>query len=361
MTMSPSPRYAILVSAKIDYRYQTPLEGEEFPRKDYFELARALNAPIINHERVVSKLWGGGSKTAILPAVAQAWYAYRRRHEYDCILTDSEHVGIPLSLMFKMTGVRKGHVMIAHRLSPPKKAVFFRTLRIDSHIDKIILYGSAQKNYAISRLGMAADKVEIVLHPADHHFWRPMSLRQERLIASAGLEFRDYPTLISAVRDLDAKLTIAAASPWSRRKNETSGVDMPSNVTVARHSYLELRDLYARSGFVVVPLRDTDFQAGSLVMYEAMACGRAVIASKTRGQADILQEGVTGLYVRPGNAADLRGALERLLTNPDDADRMGRSARAMVQDGLNLDEYVARVASVVRQVGEDRSVATLAR
>ncbi|MBI4317743.1 MAG: glycosyltransferase family 4 protein [Chloroflexi bacterium] len=343
-------RIALLVSAKIDPQATESIQNGDCPRRDYLELARALDATIINQETAVSKAWEGRSKTALGPAIAQALHAFQRREEYDCILTDSEHVGIPLAVLFKMAGVRKGHVMIGHRLSPPKKAVFFRGLRLHSHIDQVICYGSAQVEYALSLLRIPADKVAFVLHPADHLFWRPLAMPEEQMICSAGLEFRDYPTLIEAVWDTDVNLTIAAASPWSRRTSGASQRELPSNIAVSSHTYAELRRLYARSLFVVVPIIDNDFQAGSLVMYEAMAMGKAVIATKTRGQVDILQENLTGLYVPPGDVIALRRAICRLLENPREAEEMGRNARTVVEMGLNLDTYVSNVGQIVCRV-----------
>ena len=345
-------RVAILVSAKIDYQAEKASRTDGSPRRDYFELARALDATIINHEQMVSKMWKGKSKTALGPAMAQAWYAFKRRHEYDCIISDSEHVGIPLAMLFKMAGVRKGHVMIGHRLSPRKKAIFFRTLGVHSHIDKVVCYSSRQQNHAVSLLRIPSDKVELVLHPADHLFWRPLQVSPERLISSAGLEFRDYPTLIKAIEGIDVNLTIAAASPWSRRPDETKNRELPPNVTVASHTYAELRQLHARALFVVVPLHDVEFQAGSLVMYEAMAMGKAVIASKTVGQGDILEDNVTGLYVPPGDPGALRRAICRLLEHPQENEEMGRNARRVVEMGMNLDTYVANMVRIVTQVSE---------
>ncbi|MBI4320716.1 MAG: glycosyltransferase family 4 protein [Chloroflexi bacterium] len=342
-------RIGILVSARINQEERQLIRQGDHPRRDYFELADVLGATIINHEQVLAKAWRGRSKTAPGPAMAQAWHAFQRRHEYDCILSDSEHVGIPLALLFKLAGVQKAHVMIAHRLSTPKKGVFFRALGVQSHIDKIICYGSAQRDYASGALGIPRDKLTVVLHPADHRFWQPMAVERERLIASAGLEFRDYPTLIEAIRGVDADVRIAAASPWSRRPNETSGRELPPNVTVVAHTYRELRDLYARSQFVVIPLYETEFQAGTLVMYEAMSMGKAVIATRTKGQGDVLVEGTTGLYAPPGDADALRRAIRRLLDNPAEAQEMGRNARRAVEAELNLDAYVENVARTVIQ------------
>ena len=344
-------RIALLVSIPIEEGLQEDIACGRSPRKDYFALAEELNADIIQHERVISRLSHTASKTALGSSLAQAWYAFQRRHDYDLILTDSEHVGLLLASLFKLSRTRKAHVMIAHHLSPLKKAFFLRVLRVHSHIDKIICYGSAQRDIAINKLKIPSHKVELVLHPTDQNFWHPLPRQQDRIISSAGLELRDYPTLMKAVDGLDVKLMLLAASPWSRRKNETEQVKIPDNVELlGNRSRQELRDIYARSLFVVVPLYETDFQAGTQVMYEAMAMGKAIVASRTTGQGDILEEGVTGLYVPPGDVTALRKALLYLLDNPDEAQRMGANAREAVEEKLNLDAYVNRVQEIVSQV-----------
>src|SRR5439155_1150132 len=128
---------------------------------------------------------------------------------------------------------------------------------------------------------------------------------------------RGYGTLIEAVRGLDLVVTVAAASAWSRN-DPLPDQTLPANVVKRRLDYRGLRDLYDRSEFVVVPLQDVDFQAGSLVMYEAMAMGKAVIATRTRAHrdGDIVRDGETGLLVPPGDPGALREAIVRLHTDP---------------------------------------------
>jgi glycosyltransferase involved in cell wall biosynthesis len=160
------------------------------------------------------------------------------------------------------------------------------------------------------------------------------------MICSVGLEARDYPTLLTAVRGLGARVTIAAASPWSKRADSTRHQEIPANVTVGRFSQFELRQLYADSRFMVMPLANVDFQAGVTAILEAMAMGRAVICTKTRGQTDVVVEGETGLYVPPGDPQALRSAIEYLLANPHEAERMGQAGRRLVEQSMSLDRYV---------------------
>ena len=62
---------------------------------------------------------------------------------------------------------------------------------------------------------------------------RPSRTRPPRMICSAGLEWRDYPTLIEAVTGMDVEVRLAAASPWSKHRNETENRDLPPNVSAA--------------------------------------------------------------------------------------------------------------------------------
>ena len=53
-----------------------------------------------------------------------------------------------------------------------------------------------------------------------------------------------------------------------------------------------------------------------LVCAEAMAHGRAVVATRVGGLVDLVRDGETGLLVEPGDRAALRAAIDRLLADP---------------------------------------------
>ena len=65
------------------------------------------------------------------------------------------------------------------------------------------------------------------------------------------------------------------------------------------------------------------------VLLEAMAAGRAVIASRVAGIPDVVTDGVDGILVeRGGRRAALAAALARLAGDPALRQRLGASARA---------------------------------
>jgi glycosyltransferase involved in cell wall biosynthesis len=67
--------------------------------------------------------------------------------------------------------------------------------------------------------------------------------------------------------------------------------------------------LFRGCEFFVLPSRQEPL---GIVNLEAMAAGKAVIASRTGGVPEIVTDGETGLLVPPGDAAALAGALRRL-------------------------------------------------
>jgi len=60
---------------------------------------------------------------------------------------------------------------------------------------------------------------------------------------------------------------------------------------------------------------------------EALASGRAVVASRVAGIPDVLEDGVSGLLVPPGDPEALATALQRLARDPAERERLGREAR----------------------------------
>ena len=64
-----------------------------------------------------------------------------------------------------------------------------------------------------------------------------------------------------------------------------------------------------------------------LAVLEAMASGTPVVASRIGGLPEVVEDGVTGFLVEPGNVDELRGRLAELLRDRGLAARLGRNAR----------------------------------
>ncbi len=79
-----------------------------------------------------------------------------------------------------------------------------------------------------------------------------------------------------------------------------------------------------------------------IVLLEAMACGLAVVASRLPGSTDtMIESGLSGVLVPPGDVAGFATALEQLLSDPEQATRVGAAARGAVEARYAI-EGVAR-------------------
>lgn len=74
------------------------------------------------------------------------------------------------------------------------------------------------------------------------------------------------------------------------------------------------------------------FYSSPLKLYEYMAAGLPVVASRIGQVAETIEDGVTGLLVPPGNSSLFASALVRLYMQPDLRRRLGSAARNAVQD-----------------------------
>jgi glycosyltransferase involved in cell wall biosynthesis len=76
--------------------------------------------------------------------------------------------------------------------------------------------------------------------------------------------------------------------------------------------------------FFVLPSR-TNSESFGIAAAEALACDRAVIASRIGGLPALIEDGLTGLLVPPGDIDALEGAMRRLLDSPELRASLGRA------------------------------------
>ena len=102
-----------------------------------------------------------------------------------------------------------------------------------------------------------------------------------------------------------------------------------------------LVDLYRSADVLAVLSRESASVGGAegfgIVCLEAAACGVPVVAGRSGGLPDAVQDGVTGLLVDPLDIGAAAEAIVALLGDPDRARRMGAAGRAAVLDHFTWD------------------------
>ncbi|MEO8167055.1 MAG: glycosyltransferase family 4 protein [bacterium] len=277
--------------------------------------------------------------------VAQVIEAFIVSKKYDAVISWGDESGLLFALLLKLTRSRIPHVGMFSWPSRGGKRLLLRFTH--RQFDRIIMWSPMQANIVINKLHVPASKIAMLNWHVDQKFFRPME-RETDMICAVGSEMRDYETLVHAMRGLDIKCHIAAGTLIDKKGRKlVPGKNLPANVTVAKKPLYEVRELYARSRFVVIPLHQTDSDNGITCILEAFAMGKPVICSLTNGQVGVIEEGKTGIFVPVGDSKALRNAIVELWNNPERAEEMGKNARAYIEQHATLDGFVKQVRAIV--------------
>jgi glycogen(starch) synthase len=101
--------------------------------------------------------------------------------------------------------------------------------------------------------------------------------------------------------------------------------------------HAEVERLLARAAVVVLP---SHREGLPMALLEAMAHGRAVVATPVGGIPSLIEDGRTGLLVSPGDPGALRAAIDRLLADPELRRRLGEAARERVTELCSWERVV---------------------
>jgi glycosyltransferase involved in cell wall biosynthesis len=309
-------------------------------------------------------------------SVAAAVLAFLRQRRYQLIWCLTEEEGSLLALLFKVFRRRKALMMIGVVPTSRVMVLMIRLLRIQTHFTKLFPTSSLALDTLEHSWRVPHEKLELLPYQVDVDFfdvrWGESPDVDRPYILAVGRESRDYQTLIAAVDGLPVELVIALGSHWAPAGSEEWRKQLPPNVTVTTQDYVGLRNLYAGCAFVVIPLSDTNVQNGTTAIQEAMSMGKAVIASRTRGQGDLLAgegpvlldgsgrstsgyfaryfapeqpqlHGPTGIYVPPGDADAMRAAIERLLGDAELTAELGARGRSVCETVVSLECFLERI------------------
>jgi glycosyltransferase involved in cell wall biosynthesis len=151
---------------------------------------------------------------------------------------------------------------------------------------------------------------------------------------------KGFKVLVDAYARLgDAPPLVAIGHRWVDTPS-----DLPRGVIVHEDWPNEaVREAWGRALFGVIP--STWQEPFGIVALEAMAAGRAVVASRTGGLADIIAHEETGLLVPPSDPATLATAMRRLLDDAALRERLGTCARERMAE-YRASTVVPRIEAV---------------
>lgn len=178
---------------------------------------------------------------------------------------------------------------------------------------------------------------------------QPLLLSVARLVPRKGIDTVIH-ILPSVLKDTPQVKYIIAGEGPEREKLQQLVVDrglQKAVIFAGRVSDTQLASLYQRCSVFVLPTREEaggDVEGFGIVFIEANAFGKPVVAGKSGGVEDAVQDGLNGFLVEPDNPDMLLQALRELLGNPVLAQRLGEQGRQRVQDQFNWKENVSYIA-----------------
>jgi glycosyltransferase involved in cell wall biosynthesis len=153
-------------------------------------------------------------------------------------------------------------------------------------------------------------------------------------------------TLLAAARQAPGTRIVVVGDGDLRGKIES---DCPANVSFIGPQYGDdLKKVMARALAVVVPSEWYD--NGPMVVYQAFAMGKPVLASDIDGLPEIVLPDKTGWLVPPGDVGALASALRSIPQDPARARTLGLQARAWAEEHLSAERYYRDLLAILREV-----------
>jgi glycosyltransferase involved in cell wall biosynthesis len=155
----------------------------------------------------------------------------------------------------------------------------------------------------------------------------------------------------------DVMLHVLGDGP-ERERLEAQSLRLGLAARVAFHGFVPAAELRRRleecDAFVLPAVVDAkgDTEGLGVVLLEAMAYARPVIASAAGGIVDIVRDGRNGYLVPPGDAEALAGAIARMMDDPAGARALGLQGRRDAEAGFSWSAIADRLADLYRAVAK---------
>lgn len=289
--------------------------------------------------------------TGFRAAIASAWGIVRAGFRCDVVISANIRNALAIGLFKRLFGLNRPRLMMVEmRLDDPPPGLRWR-LKVAlqrfgySKVDLMCVSARREREQYAERLRVPIERFRFI--PWHTNVLDPRLIPpSDNVIFSAGRTGRDWRTLAMALRGLDIPTTIVC------HRSDAEAISFPEGVTVLTDiPYSQYRELLTRARIVLIPLEAHVYSSGQVVILEAMAMGKPVIATRVLGSEDYVEDGVNGLLVSPGAPDELRGAIDKILSDPALEASLGRNAVATVLKNHTLDRYARTIIDLAEDIG----------
>lgn len=360
MTAKSSTKFHLLTSTKIDFEHFKIRAGlGKGPRHVVLQLKEYLGAQVHQPDfedtsavTVLDKL------LAKIIGRPQQWTVARQilaqTGSGDIVYCCGEDAGLPLAILASLKKNRPRLVMNVMCPERWRPRLLLKGLQLHRLVHTFTVNTALKAETMRAMLKLPEDRVLCLAEQTDKQFFYPApgTLQKHRpLIASAGLEQRDYITLATALQDLDLDVKVCAVSPNATSKTRCRIPEHPpKNMEMRYFDWVELRNLYRSADIAVVSLINNTYSAGLTVLMEAMACRRPIVITKTIGLATEMVDRGLVWGVQPDSPEQMKATVEYILNHPAEASAKAEAAYQYFLENHTSEYHIEQIVRLLQRV-----------
>ncbi len=281
----------------------------------------------------------------------------------DCIVSLTDGFSISLGFYYYFFN-KKNNIKIVgsfHRLSDYNsklpvflKNIYFKIFRkILKRIDYIVFYGEADRNNAINHFKIPRKKTYILKFGVDTKFWIPTTKEtfKSNYLFSIGQDpARDFNTLLKVKTSKKIHIHTSLLKPYENKSFKiTNGTYHKLNGSLTD---LEIRELYQESFAVIVPLKDVFQPSGYSVTLQAMACGKPVILTLTKGlwAPKIFKNLENCILVKPNSARQIEDSINLLEKEKNIYENISINAMKTAKRNFSLEKSYSSIYNLFKNI-----------
>ena len=298
--------------------------------------------------RVADTVFRRGAKPALLnhPFLVSL-RLLQRRSRHTVVVTSGSQVALLYGLLCRLLALSQKQIVVQLYLNERRgllRVLDPLTRMVLRRAWGVIVNSRGEIELLAGRFGVPPERVRFVYYHTNIVEPELVEGRPGSVFAG-GRNFRDYETLVEALRGLDLDAVIVCG-----RDHLLAG-GTPDRVRIRREiPYADYLEELRQASIVVVPLSTEIVPAGQVAILEAMALGKPVITARGIGTVDYVHDGIDGLLYTKGDAADLRRCIVQLAEDSSLRSRMGAAALASVQANLTFDRHVEATIAALRSL-----------
>lgn len=297
---------------------------------------------------------------------------FLKKNPYHIVHTHNSKAGFLGRLAAKLARVpviiHTVHGFAFHDQEPPWRQTLFRNLEraASRWCDKMIFISQPLIDWALGEQIAAEEKTVKIYSGIELDLFRPATSRTKNNIrkkwnidqraAVIGIvsklwEGKGHVLLLEAFKELkkemkDAFLVIVGEGDLYDKLVRIANRNGLSDSVLFTGFQLDVSEIIATFDVAVLP---SFFEGMGRVLLESMAMGKPVVASRVGGIPDLVEHGVNGLLVTPGDTQELADALQKILNDKKLAQRLGKVGQKRVKEQFSADVMVQSIEKVYRE------------